>query len=174
MSAVMTDARASADLDTFRALFGQHPAGVCVITAEGDDGPVAMTATSVISVSADPPLVAFSVSDLSSSAATLHRVDRVVIHFLSADNIDLAKLGATSGVDRFADKSLWSRLPDGEPYYINARAIAVGDITERVVAGTATLTVAHIREVIGTDTPGAPLVYHSRSWHRLGEASLHP
>jgi flavin reductase (DIM6/NTAB) family NADH-FMN oxidoreductase RutF len=40
--------------DEFKALFRGHPGGVAVITADAGDGPVALTATSVASVSADP------------------------------------------------------------------------------------------------------------------------
>ena len=56
------------DADQFRAIFRQHPAGVAVVTLVAEDGrPVGFTATSVISVSADPPLVAFSINTTSSS-----------------------------------------------------------------------------------------------------------
>ena len=40
----------------FGAIFGSHPAGVAVITAEGPDGPVGLTASSLSLVSADPPV----------------------------------------------------------------------------------------------------------------------
>ena len=57
--------------DAFKAFFRGHPAGVAVITAIGDDGPVALTASSVSSVSVDPPLLIFSISSLSSATPTL-------------------------------------------------------------------------------------------------------
>ena len=46
----------SLSADEFKALFRGHPGGVAVITADAGDGPVALTATSVASVSAEPPL----------------------------------------------------------------------------------------------------------------------
>jgi len=46
----------------FREAFRRHPAGVAVITADPGDRPVAMTVSSLISVSAAPPIVAFSLS----------------------------------------------------------------------------------------------------------------
>src|SRR5690625_4005194 len=94
----------------FIAAFRNHPAGVALVTADAGAGPVAMTATSVCSVDADPPTVAFSASTRSSSTPTLLRASTVVVHLLSARQLDLAQLGATSGVDRFADTSLWQRL----------------------------------------------------------------
>jgi flavin reductase (DIM6/NTAB) family NADH-FMN oxidoreductase RutF len=99
--------------DDFKSAFRNHPAGVAVITADIGAGPVGLTATSVISVSANPPLVVFSLSSASSSTPTVKMAETVVIHLLGAEQIDLAKNFATSGIDRFADKNIWSRLITG-------------------------------------------------------------
>ncbi|HEY0252196.1 MAG TPA: flavin reductase family protein, partial [Kofleriaceae bacterium] len=106
--------------DEFKLAFRNHPAGVAVITADAGDGPVGLTATSVFSVSAEPPLLVFSISGSSSSAPTIGRADTVVVHLLGADQLGIAKLFATSGVDRFADASSWGRLPTGEPFLPSA------------------------------------------------------
>ena len=90
----------------FTAAFRAHPAGVALVTADAGGGPVALTATSVASVSADPPMLMFSVSDASSSSPTIAVADTVVVHLLRAEQLHLAKLGATSGIDRFADVPL--------------------------------------------------------------------
>lgn len=66
--------------EDFKAAFRNHPAGVAVITADPGDGPVALTATSVFSVSATPPLLVFSVSELSSAAPAIARSTSVVVH----------------------------------------------------------------------------------------------
>ena len=55
------------DRESFGALFRRHPAGVAVITLTDGPRPVGFTATSVISVSAQPPVLAFSINDTSSS-----------------------------------------------------------------------------------------------------------
>lgn len=162
--------------DDFKALFRGHPAGVAVITADAGAGPVALTATSVASVSADPPLLIFSISTLSSAAATLARAETVVVHLLDADDIDLAKLGATSGVDRFADEGLWTRLTTGEPVYRGVRAWVRCAVINRMEAGTSTVIAAHalqshIARDVAPGEPGGALVHHNRSWHRLSEDS---
>lgn len=41
--------------EDFRAIFRGHPDGVSLITADAGDSPVAVTATSVASISVDPP-----------------------------------------------------------------------------------------------------------------------
>lgn len=163
--------------DEFKAAFRNHPAGVALITAEGPEGPVAMTATSVSSASVTPPLLVFSVSELSSSAPALRDAETVVVHLLEAEQLHLAELGATSGIDRFADTTLWTRLPTGEPLFPEAPSWIRGRVVGTVPAGVATIVLvqaleARVREPDGTATH--PLVYHNRTWHRLGEHSRIP
>src|SRR3978361_696636 len=125
-----TDVR-SLSAAEFKSAFRNHAAGVAVIPADSGHGPVGLTATSVFSVSADPPLLVFSISDLSSSAQTLREATSVVVHLLGADQLHIAKLCATSGVDRFADETLWSRLPSGEPFFPSAQSWIRGSVVNR-------------------------------------------
>jgi flavin reductase (DIM6/NTAB) family NADH-FMN oxidoreductase RutF len=165
--------------EEFKAAFRNHPAGVAIITADAGDGPVALTATSVFSVSVEPPLLVFSISELSSSTPTIRKADTVVVHLLGAGQLDIAKLGATSGIDRFADTSIWDRLPTGEPYFPAAHAWIRGRVVNKMEAGGSTVVAVQALE---TKAPPAgdhaadaaeaePLVYHNRTWHRLGEHS---
>lgn len=167
---------ASLSPEEFKALFRGHPGGVAVITADAGDGPVALTATSVSSVSADPPLLIFSISTLSSSAGVLSRAQTVVVHLLDAHDLELAKLGATSGIDRFAQGRGWSRLGTGEPVYDDVRAWVRCAVIDRMDAGTSTVIAAHALESgFGRDIQpgeaGDALVYHNRGWHRLSDQS---
>ena len=158
--------------DAFKRVFRNHAAGVAIITADAGNGPVGLTATSVFSVSAEPALLVFSVSDDSSSARTLHKTENVVIHPLSADQVDLAKLCAKSGVDRFADMSLWDRLPSGEPSFPTAQAWIRGRVVNRMPAGGATVLAVHALEASepeGDFSP--PLVHRNRRWRSLGDHS---
>ena len=162
--------------DDFRRAFREHPAGVALVTAEAGRGPVALTATSVSSVSADPPLLVFSISDQSSASSTITSAETVVVHLLSSAQLGLAKLGATSGIDRFADRAIWNRLDTGEPYFPAARTWIRGRVLHRLRAGTSTLVVVHaldaaLPEPSENAEPATPLVYVSRTWHALGEPS---
>lgn len=168
--------RHSLDADSFKRLFRGHPGGVAVITADDGTGPVALTATSVASVSADPPLLVFSISAISSAAPTITAADTVVVHLLDADDIALAKLGAEKGADRFADRDSWSRLITGEPVFHGARAWVRCAVINRMDAGGSTVIAAHAlqssvnRDVAPGET-GNALVFHNRTWHRLGDES---
>lgn len=160
------------DGETFTAAFRNHAAGVAVITADSGGGPVGLTATSVSSVSANPALLVFSLSELSSSASTIAEADGVVVHLLGVEQLTIARLCATSGIDRFADAQLWDRLATGEPYFPSAATWIRGRIINRMNAGTSTVVAVHALEVGGGGSRAAPLVYHNRSWHSLSEHSL--
>ncbi|MCG2621209.1 flavin reductase family protein [Arthrobacter sp. I2-34] len=164
--------------EEFREAFRNYASGVAVITADSQDGPVGLTATSVTSVSLDPPLLVFSVSELSSSAPAIRAAETLVVHILSADQIDIAKLCATSGVDRFADTSKWTRLVTGEPFFTSASSWIRGRVVDTMDAGGSTIIAVQALQS-GTadraedDSPWAdsPLVYHNRTWHTLNEHS---
>jgi len=166
--------------DELKSAFRRHPAGVAVVTADDGSGPVGMTATSVFSVSAEPPLLVFSASNLSSSTPTILNAETVLVHLIDADTIDVAKLCATSGIDRFADTSQWRRLSTGEPLFTDVKVWIRGKVINRFDACGSTLIVVHAMESsISTDPDiapaadaAAPLVYHSRQWHRLSDETL--
>jgi len=162
--------------DDFKALFRGHPGGVAVITADSGDGPVALTATSVSSVSATPPLLIFSISSQSSAAPVLSTASSVVVHLLDSDDLDIARLASTSGVDRFADPARWSRLVTGEPVYRGVRAWVRCAVIDRMDAGGSTVIAAHaltssLERDVEPGDHGNALVYHNRAWHRLDEQS---
>ena len=157
--------------DEFKQAFRNHAAGVAVITADDGSGPVGLTATSVFSVSAEPPLLVFSLSSQSSSAPTLLRAEHVVVHLLAEDQLDLARLCATSGVDRFADTTRWTRLITGEPYFPSAHTWIRGRVIDTMRAGSSTIVAVHALQAQLPAGEAAPLVYHNRTWHALGNAS---
>lgn len=170
--------RGAVTAEDFKGAFREHPGGVCVITAGGESAPVALTATSVASVSVSPPVLVFSVSELSSSTPTILASETVVVHLLDARQLDIAKLGATSGIDRFADTSLWRRLETGEVYFPAARCWIRGRIIGKMAVGGSTVVAVEGLEIGGAGAStqadgelGQPLVYHNRTWHRLGEHS---
>lgn len=161
--------------DAFCDLFRGHAGGVAVITADAGEGPVALTATSVTSTSVDPPLLVFSVSARSSASGVLARAESVVVHLLDAADIDIARRGATSGIDRF-DGANWSRLVTGEPVFHDVRGWIRCRVVNRMDAGTATVIAAqalqgHEARPVAAGEHGDALVYHNRTWHRLGAHS---
>jgi len=157
--------------DEFKQVFRHHPAGVAVVTADDGTGPVSMTVSSVFSINADPPLLGFSASHHSSSTNTIRNAKTIVVHMTAADEIALAKLGAASGVDRFAGTN-WARLSTGEPYYTDATTWMRCRIINCLDLGSSYVFVVQALEAqtppATTGKPGrSALVYHDRAWHQL-------
>jgi flavin reductase (DIM6/NTAB) family NADH-FMN oxidoreductase RutF len=162
--------------DEFKAAFRNHPGGVAVVTADIGNGPVGLTATSVISANVEPNILAFSVSALSSSTPTLRQADTVVVHLLSARELHFAQLCATSGIDRFADTTQWSRLATGEPYFHEVKTWLRGKVIDTMDAGASAILAVEALQAApslskGNDEAGEPLVYHNRTWHTLNNSS---
>jgi flavin reductase (DIM6/NTAB) family NADH-FMN oxidoreductase RutF len=88
--------------------------------------------------------------------------------------VHLARLCATTGVDRFSDPASWDRLASGEPYFTAANTWIRGAIVGRMRAGESTVIALHALEAHLPEPvshAASPLVYHNRSWHGLGEHS---
>jgi flavin reductase (DIM6/NTAB) family NADH-FMN oxidoreductase RutF len=163
--------------DDFKSIFRNYPGGVALVSADDGTGPVACIATSVVSMSIDPPLLGFSASALSSSTPALLRAETIVVHFLAEPNLDLARLCSTSGSDRFADPESWVRLPTGEPLFPEVRTWVRGEIVSRLTnPGGVWHVVRGLEASVPTASDGdvAPLVYVNRTWHRIGENSRVP
>lgn len=160
--------------DEFKRAFRDHPAGVAVVSADAGSGPVAMTVSSLFSVSAVPPLLAFAASALSSSTPAILAAESLVVHFITDASLHVARLCATSGVDRFDGSAPWSRLPTGEPFFLEPAVRIRGEIVSRMDAGASSIAIVRALDVIAqpTDSPAqSPVVYHDRTWHVLGTAS---
>lgn len=151
----------------FKDVFRRHPAGVAVVTLLGDDGPVGFTATSVISVSAAPPLLAFSLASTSSSWAALSRARTLAISFLADGQDHVSARFATSGIDRFADGG-WTALPTGEPVVDGAVSWVRGRVVQRTPVGDSYLVSVRALAHGRTADERTPLVYHDRTYHRIG------
>ena len=170
--------------DVFKSAFRHHAAGVAVVTADAGDGPLALTASSVTSVSAAPAILLFSVSSTTETGRSIARADSAVVHLLDADDHSLALRCADPMADRFADLSTWERLAGGEPAFLGPRVLLRGEVVQRIVFGEAVVMLLAVVEVIvrGPRAPGAavggadgdaarPLAYHDRRWHALGQRS---
>jgi flavin reductase (DIM6/NTAB) family NADH-FMN oxidoreductase RutF len=147
------------DADVYRSIFRRHAAGVVVITADAGHGPVGFTATSLVSVSLLPPLVSFAIATSASSWPTVSTATSLVINFLAADQHAIAGRFATSGIDRFAEPTRWSRLSTGEPALDEAPSYLRAQVEHRFAVGDHYLVVA--RPATHTERrEHEPLLYH--------------
>ncbi|RKN04599.1 flavin reductase family protein [Streptomyces radicis] len=151
--------------EEYKAVFRRHPAGVAVVAMTHRGRPVGFTATSVISVSAEPPLLAFSLADTSSCAPAVVAAETVTVSLLAEHQDDVSARFATSGVDRFAAGG-WSTLPTGEPVIDGAHAWIRARVLERTPVGSSFL-VSLLALEAEWHPEAAPLVFQDRAYHRL-------
>ncbi|GHH72257.1 flavin-dependent reductase [Streptomyces sulfonofaciens] len=151
--------------DLLRAVFRRHAAGVAVITAQGES-PVGFTATSLTSVSAEPPLISFGISMIASCWPVISTAEYVGVHILGEDQRELAATFARSGADRFASPTRWSAGPEGVPVLADVPAWLVCRIAGRVPAGDHHIVLAE--PLAGDHTGGGrPLLYHEGGFRTL-------
>ncbi|MFE0800308.1 flavin reductase family protein [Streptomyces sp. NPDC058812] len=155
-----------ATADLLRSAFRRHAAGVAVITARGDAGPVGFTATSLTSVSAEPPMLSFGIGTGSSSWPAVSEAEYVGVHLLGDHQEDLAATFARSGADRFAAPTAWREGPEGVPVLDGVLAWLVCRVAGRVPAGDHRIVLAEV--LLGDPTgAGSPLLYHQGRYNGL-------
>ncbi|MFI7389217.1 flavin reductase family protein [Streptomyces tendae] len=152
--------------DLLRSVFRRHAAGVAVITARGPRGPVGFTATSLTSVSADPPLLSFGIGTGTSSWPAVSEAEHVGVHVLGEHQEELAATFARSGADRFAAPTEWREGPEGVPVLDGVLAWLVCRVAGRVPAGDHRIVLAQVLlgDPAGT---GAPLLCHQGRYRGL-------
>ncbi|MEU9302477.1 flavin reductase family protein [Streptomyces sp. NPDC048269] len=152
--------------ELLRSVFRQHAAGVAVITAETGGRPAGFTATSLNSVSAEPPLLSFTIGTGSSSWPAVRDSGHLGVHILGEHQRELAGLFARSGADRFGPGTAWSAGPHGVPVLDGVLAWLVCRVVARVPAGEHRVIIA---EAVAGDPAGEgrPLLYHQGRFNAL-------
>ncbi|MFH8341999.1 flavin reductase family protein [Streptomyces sp. AM6-12] len=145
--------------DLLRSTFRRHAAGVAVITARGAAGPVGFTATSLTSVSAEPPMISFGIGTGASSWPAIAEAGHIGVHVLGEHQGELAATFARSGADRFGAPTVWHDGPEGVPVLDDVLAWLVCRVVARVPAGDHRIVLGEV--VLGDPTGGGrPLLYH--------------
>lgn len=150
----------------FKKVFRAHPAGVVVVTADAGAGPVGFTATSLTSLSLEPPLVSFGIATGSSSWPHVERAGHVVVNFLGAEQEQLARRFATSGIDRFAEPTRWHRLAQGDPVLDGVTGRLRLAVEQFVPAGDHRIVVARVVDA-WQDRDRRPLLFHDGTYHSI-------
>jgi flavin reductase (DIM6/NTAB) family NADH-FMN oxidoreductase RutF len=152
--------------DDFRAAFRRHAAGVTVVTLAGPDGPLGFTATSVTSVSLDPPMLSFCLAHTSSNWAAVAQATYLSVNVLTEGQEELAARFATKGIDRFAPPTVWSPGAFDLPVLDGVAAWIAVRVARQVPAGDHTLLVGTVVGTVLGDA-GAPLLHHDGRFARL-------
>lgn len=148
--------------DRFKAGFRRHAAGVTIVVGETPDGPVGATVSSVASVSADPPLLSFSLARTGTAGARLVGSTDLSVFVLGAGQADLATAYADRRAERFTAEQGWRRGANG---LVLPGAVATfrGRPAHVIPAGSSWLVLLVVEDVeLGTSA--LPLVHHDRAY----------
>ena len=151
--------------DGLRAAFRRAASSVWVVTTASAGVPAGFTATSVVSVSVDPPLLSFNVGRASSSTAALESAGRCAVHLLAAGAEPLARSFAGPADQRFADPAVWRWGADGLPELAAVAARLSGPVVSLVPAGDSRIVVVEVHDAVAHDRP--VLVHHDRAYTAL-------
>ncbi|MBG0851934.1 flavin reductase family protein [Streptomyces spinoverrucosus] len=162
------------DDELFRAVFGAHPAAVCVVTAAGPEGrPSGLTTSAVSSVSMRPPLLLVCVGTGSRTLAAIRHSGGFAVNFLAVHNEWLSERFAGKSTRKFAGLD-WraSELALGAPLLPTHHLSAVAEcvVHQEIPAGDHSVFLGRID---GAAVHGrAPMLYHDRTYVHLPGPAL--
>ncbi len=151
------DATPRIDAERYRQVLGHLPTGVTVVTANGPDGPVAMSANSVTSVSLEPPLILFCPAKSSTTWPAIRASGRFCVNVFAAHHEEASRRFSARGVDRFAGVK-WHPRGSG-PALDDAVAWIECTIDAVHEAGDHLIVVGAVDELDMRDADVEPLVF---------------
>lgn len=155
------------DQATLRQAYGTFPSGVVALASRIDDAPVGMAASSFVSVSLDPPLVAVCIQNTSSTWPKLAAAQRIGISVLGeAHDVAVRSLAAKTG-DRFAGLTVRT-TDDGAIFIEGASAWLDATVDQEVPAGDHVIVLLRVHALEVHDGV-APIVFHASRFRKLVE-----
>ena len=163
------ETQTSIDGERLRAVMRRVPSPVTVVTAAGPEEARGITIGSFTSVSLDPPLISFNVSQEARMHGVIASADRFAVHILSEAQAHLSDhfaLPDRTGPEQFADVQ-HELDPHGTPVLndvlavLHCRRYAVFEAGDHSVV---------IGEVVGLDASGKEraLLYYDRGYRGVG------
>jgi flavin reductase (DIM6/NTAB) family NADH-FMN oxidoreductase RutF len=152
------------DAATFAEALRQYAAGVCLLTVRDGIDDVGTTVSSVMSVSADPPLVAVGLSAGGYPAEVLDEVGTCALTVLAAEHAIVASRFSSAGrpsARHLLEAVPWTRAPGSGGIVLTGGLAALDCRLERVVeAGDHRLALLGVEEVLPGAPSAAPLLRH--------------
>ena len=150
------------DPGEFAAALAQYAAGVCLLTVRDGIDDVGTTVTSVMSVSADPPLVAVGLSADGYPAEVLEEVGRCGLTVLGAQHAIVASRFSSAGrpsARHLLESVPWTRAAASAAIVLDDGPAALDCRLERLVeAGDHVLALLLVEDVAALNPEVAPLL----------------
>jgi len=154
----------SFDIARFKEVLGHFTSGITVITGVDRAGPVGFTCQSFMSVSLDPPLVAFAPSRSSSSWPRIEAEGAFCVNVLGKHQEALSRVFATKDPDKFRGIG-WRRATTGSPVLDHVLAWIDCRIDAVHQAGDHLLVLGRVEE-LGMGK-GEPLLFYRAGYGRF-------
>lgn len=155
----------------FRETMGHYPTGVVAVTGVTSSGEAtAMVVGSFVSVSLDPPLIAFLPTKESSTFAELRTAKTLCINVLAADQEQLCRSLARRGTAKLADVD-WVESQYGAPVLPGVVATVDCAIAEVLEGGDHYIILCNVLDM-NIVQPDAPLVFFQGGYGRFSVNSL--
>ncbi len=164
MKPAPTGTAPSVDAGHFRYVVGHLASGVTVVTTEADRRRHGMTASSVTSLSMDPPMMLACINNAVPTADAVAVSGKYVVNVLGEHQGELARQFATASHDKFHDVAVHTGML-GLPLLSDALAHIECEVAERVVGGTHTIFLGRV--VSATAASGQPLTYFRGGFGRF-------
>jgi flavin reductase len=161
------------DAALFKTGMRRLAAGVCLVTATDRDGVrQGLIATSVISVTVEPPSLLVCVNRAASCHDTIADSGAFCVNLLTeADDEVARRFGSSAARERrFADRQ-WRALETGAPALDGALASFDCRVSTRVPVGSHTIFIGAVVALALREGAGAPLLYLDGDFARLASAS---
>jgi 3-hydroxy-9,10-secoandrosta-1,3,5(10)-triene-9,17-dione monooxygenase reductase component len=149
-----------------RRAASRFPTGVALVTSPGS---LALVIDSFISVSLEPPLIAFSASRTSLTWRRMCATGRFAVNVLGAHHAEGIRERAEPGADRLAGLPI-DLAPDDVPIVGDALAAVLCTLEAEHVAGDHTVVIGRVQHVRhGADEP--PLVFYGGDFGTVAPAA---
>lgn len=149
------------DPERFREVVGHFGSGVTVVTTRDGTTDYGTTASSVASLSLQPPMMVVCLNEESATGQAVHDSGIFVINVLSRPQTDLARRFAVKGGDKFSTVG-YERGQLGAPLLSGALAHIECQVTARVAGGSHTVLLGEVQNAVALE--GDPLVYYRGSF----------
>lgn len=148
----------------FRAAMRRLAASVAVVAARGESGPVGMAATSVTSLTVDPPAVLVCVNRATALHGLLVPTAPLSVNLLARDQQDVsAAFGGGVPQDERFRIGEWREGPDGVPELVGAQANLACVIDAMLAYGTHSIVIARVLRATVSDAV-TPLIYQDGAY----------
>jgi flavin reductase (DIM6/NTAB) family NADH-FMN oxidoreductase RutF len=152
------------DSEHFRFVVGHLASGVTVVTTRVGDRSHGMTASSVTSLSADPPMMLVCINNALPTADAVARSGTYAVNVLAEGQGELARQFSVPGRDKFRDVAVGAG-EHGQLVLSDALAHIECEVVEQVIGGTHSIFIGRVLSAQARG--GHPLTYFRGGFGRF-------